>query len=374
MCAIKFSPLSLQVKVFVNVTDVNDKSPRFALPVDPFVITVDEFQPPGTLIAVLKAYDRDTGNNSLITYRLEDANFKIHSYLGTLSTKLELYHSQGTSRSFVVTATDSTHPYRSATANVVVMINKAAPPPRFPNSELAEYVQEDTDVGKSLVQLRSLAESRFTLKYWITDGNQDNQWCVDTTGHIRVNKPLDHEQKKSFHLKIKVDDGITSHIAPSVLFTVEDVNDNVPTFSANTYKFYVSENSPAFHTVAKVYAKDRDEGSNSEIKYSIVGVEDTRSIGKFEIDPTSGHLKTTGVLDREFMEQHVIMVEAEDAGKPSLSSLARLTVIVKDENDNSPVFATDLFRASVPVDAKVGSRIFSVIASDMDWGENRLLR
>ena len=108
MCAIKFSPLSLQVKVFVNVTDVNDKSPRFALPVDPFVITVDEFQPPGTLIAVLKAYDRDTGNNSLITYRLEDANFKIHSYLGTLSTKLELYHSQGTSRSFVVTATDST--------------------------------------------------------------------------------------------------------------------------------------------------------------------------------------------------------------------------------------------------------------------------
>ena len=123
-----------------------------------------------------------------------------------------------------------------------------------------------------------------------------------------------------------------------------------------------------------MYAKDRDEGSNSEIKYSIVGVEDTRSIGKFEIDPTSGHLKTTGVLDREFMEQHVIMVEAEDAGKPSLSSLARLTVIVKDENDNSPVFTTDLFRASVPVDAKVGSRIFSVIASDMDWGENRLLR
>ena len=358
----------------MDVTDVNDRTPRFALPVDPFVITVDEFQPPGTLIAVLKAYDRDTGNHSLITYRLEDANFKIHSYLGTITTKLELYHSQGASRSFVVTATDSTPPYRSARANVVVMINKATPPPRFPDSALAEYVLEDTHVGKSPLQLRSLAESRLTLKYWITDGNQDNQWCIDTTGHVRVNKPLDHEQKKSFHLKIKVDDGITTHIAPSVLFTVEDVNDDVPTFSANVYKFYVSENLPAYNTVAKMYAKDRDEGSNSEIKYSIVGVEDARSRGKFEIHPTSGQLTTTEVLDREFMEQHVIMVEAEDAGKPLLSSLVRLTVIVTDVNDNTPVFATELFRAGVPVDAKVGSRIFSVVASDMDWGENGLLR
>lgn len=360
--------------MIVNVTDVNDRSPRFALPVDPFVISLDEFQPPGTLVATVKAFDRDTGNHSLITYRLEDKNFKIHSYQGTVTTTIELYHSQGASRSFVVTATDSSPPYRSASANVVVMINKATPPPRFYDSEMAEYVPEDLRVGKSQVQLRSLTEVGATLKYWVTDGNQDNRWCIDTTGNIRVNKPLDRERKKSYLLKINVDHDLTTHMGPHVLFTVEDVNDNVPRFSSNTYKFYVPENLPAYHALAKMFAEDRDDGSNSEIKYSIVGVEDARSRGKFEILPTSGRLRTTEVLDREFMEQHVIIVRAEDEGKPPLSSLARVTVIVTDVNDNSPVFATDVFRAMVPVDAKVGSRIFAVVASDMDWGENGLVR
>lgn len=359
--------------MIVNVTDVNDNRPRFALPVDPLVTSVDEFQPPGTLVTVVKAFDKDTHNHSSITYRLEDDNFQIHSYLGTITTTTELYHSQGASRSFVVTATDSTPPYRSAKANVVVMINKATPRPRFPNEELAEYVTEDIHVGKSPLPLSPEPKSRVTLKYWITNGNEVNHWCIDTTGNIRVNKPLDHEQEDSYHLKINAADDRTTHVGPSVLFTVEDINDNTPTFSSSTYKFYVSENLPAFRTIGNMVAVDRDDGSNSRVKYSIVGVEDARSNGKFEILP-SGHLRTTQVLDRELMEQHVIVVRAKDDGKPSLSSVARVTVIVTDVNDNSPVFATDLYKARVPVDAKVGSRIFAAVASDMDWGENGLLR
>lgn len=119
---------------------------------------------------------------------------------------------------------------------------------------------------------------------------------------------------------------------------------------------------------------DHDDGSNSQIKYSIAGVEDARSNGKFEINPLSGLIKTTQELDREVMRQHLVIVRAEDHGKPPLSSVARVTVVVHDVNDNDPVFATDLFRAWIPVDAKVGSRVFAVVASDVDWGENGVLR
>ena len=134
--------------MIINVTDVNDNRPRFALPVDPFVISVDEFQPPGTLVTVVKAFDKDTGNHSSITYRLNDDNFQIHSVLGTITTRNELYHSQGASRSFMVTATDSTPPYWRATANVVVMVTRASPPPQFPSQEFAEFVPESIPVGK----------------------------------------------------------------------------------------------------------------------------------------------------------------------------------------------------------------------------------
>lgn len=134
--------------MIINVTDVNDNRPRFALPVDPFVTSVDEYQPPGTVVTVVKAFDKDTGEHSSITYRLNDDNFQIHSVLGTITTKSQLYHSQGASRSFVVTATDSTPPYWNATANVVVMVNRASPSPQFSSKEYAEYIPENTPVGK----------------------------------------------------------------------------------------------------------------------------------------------------------------------------------------------------------------------------------
>ena len=358
--------------MIVNVTDVNDNRPRFALPVDPLVISVDEFQPPGTLVAEVKAFDKDTGNHSSVTYTLNDRNFHIHSYQGTITTVYELYHSQGSSRTFVVTATESTSPRRSARANVVVMINKAAPPPRFTREEVAEYVSEDIPVGKSPIECA--AQSPVTLKYRIPSGNEAGQWCIDTTGKIRVNKPLDHEQQDSYHLKINVADELRTHVGPSVLLTLIDINDNVPTFSSSAYKFYVSENSPEYHTIALMSAMDGDKGSNGRVKYAIVGVEDARTSDKFRIS-ASGHLITTEVLlDRELMEKHVLVVRAEDDGKPSLSSVARVTVVVTDMNDNSPVFDTDRFTARVPVDAKVGSRIFGVVASDMDWAENSHLR
>ena len=358
--------------MIVNVTDVNDNRPRFALPVDPLVISVDEFQPPGTLVTVVKAFDKDTGNHSSVTYTLNDRNFHIHSYLGTITTESELYHSQGASRTFVVTATESTPPRRSAKANVVVMINKATPPPRFAREEVAEYVPEDIPVGNSPVECT--AQSRVTLKYWMPSGNEAGQWCIDITGKIRVNRPLDHEQRDSYHLKVNVEDELRTYVGPSVLLKLEDINDNVPAFSSSAYKFYVSENSLKYHTIALMSATDGDKGSNGRVKYTIVGVEDARTSDKFQIS-ASGHLMTTDVLlDRELMDKHVLVVRAQDDGKPSLSSLARVTVVVTDVNDNSPVFGTDLFRARVPVDAKVGFRIFAVVASDMDWAENGLLR
>ena len=228
--------------------------------------------------------------------------------------------------------------------------------------------------GKSLVHFIAQQDSRSTLKYWIVKGDSDNHWCIDTTAKIRVNKRLDHEQEDAYHLVITVEDGLRIYAGPSVQFNIEDINDNAPVFSSSSYKFYISENLPDDQMVGRVSAVDRDEGSNSLMKYSIVGVEDVRSDGKFAIDSKSGLLKTTQTLDREKMQQHVIIVRAEDHGKPPLSSVSRVTVVVSDVNDNEPVFAAELFSAWVQVDAKTGSRIFAVVASDMDWGENGVLR
>lgn len=225
-----------------------------------------------------------------------------------------------------------------------------------------------------MVHFNPQQNARSVLKYEFVSGNGGNLWCLDITGKIRVNRRLHNKQGTSHHLKITVHDGSRVYRRLTALFNVDDVNDNAPKFTSNSYKFYILENATEYHSVGTVSAIDYDEGSNSLVTYSIAGVEDARSVGKFEIDPDSGLLKTARVLDRETMHQHVITVRAEDHGNPRLSSLTRVTVVVLDVNDNDPVFATDIFSTWVPVDMKVGSSIFAVVAFDKDWGENGVLR
>ena len=359
--------------MIVNVTDVNDNRPRFALPVDPLVTSVNELQPPGTVVTVVKAYDKDSVNYDCIKYQLKNPDFIIDQHSGIITTQRELKRSQGASRSFVVTATDCTPPNFVAKANVVVMINRASDVLTFEATEVAKFIPENMHVGVSPLQLRPLQTPRATLRYFVSSGNKDDRWCIDTTGKLRTNRPIDYERESSYQLKVSFEHNSRSYVGPNVIFSVEDINDNAPTFDLNSYKFFVAENLPENHQIGKVKAEDPDGGSNSVVRYSIVSAEDALTKKRFDIDST-GVLWATHPLDREHMEQHVFIIRAIDGGKPSLSGVTQVTVIVTDENDNHPVFASDVIRASVPVDAKVGSRILALIASDADWGDNGRLR
>ena len=61
---------------------------------------------------------------------------------------------------------------------------------------------------------------------------------------------------------------------------VLDENDNVPDFDESTYIFEVEENTDFI--LFQVSASDRDEGSNRQVRYSIVdgNTEQTFFIGK----------------------------------------------------------------------------------------------
>lgn len=61
----------------------------------------------------------------------------------------------------------------------------------------------------------------------------------------------------------------------------------------------------------------------------------------FLIDPHSGAVTLTDVLDRETTSTYSVRVVASDGGPDPLSSTTTLTVLVSDNNDNPPVFTKD---------------------------------
>ncbi len=140
------------------------------------------------------------------------------------------------------------------------------------------------------------------------------------------------------------------------------VNLNTPIFLNGSYFALVSENQAKGFVILTVSANDSDQGRSGQISYSI----DEASIANFfMISQDSGEITVAadGVLDYESIpqKQFTFTVAATDNGIPTRNSEVTVTIAVKDENDNCPVFETLPGNYKIPVE---------ILANDDDHGDN----
>lgn len=160
-----------------------------------------------------------------------------------------------------------------------------------------------------------------------------------------------------------------NHFFFQVSVILQDVNDNAPVF-VSPATVIVMENLPLAMSVFTIKATDPDEGRNSYIEYSLRASDQTL----FEISSMNGVVKTKQSLDRERRDIYNIQVIAVDKGMPAQSSTMDLTIMVGDDNDNTPVFAPRKYNTTVSEDLKVGTLLLTLTASDLDTGLNSDLR
>ncbi len=198
--------------------------------------------------------------------------------------------------------------------------------------------------------------------------------------------------------------------------TVDDVNDNAPSFTQPQYVFSVLETQRRGTRVGAVTATDSDAGLNARVYYSVV----SGGQGMFHIDTTtgstrvcqikstvtfrakkqqrsrsftfrgyfslhvcviSGDLFVSGDLDRETKQHYVLNVSAIDGGLHQNSAFATVRITVLDENDNSPVFSKSHYKFQISENQPAGTVLSQgprnvaeqVFASDADEGHNAKL-
>lgn len=121
-----------------------------------------------------------------------------------------------------------------------------------------------------------------------------------------------------------------------VTIYVDDENDNPPIFEYPTYEGFITENSKQGTEVkmtVKIRAKDADIGQNAVFMYTFFG--EGREL--FVIDDDTGAVTFIGnKLDREEKNVYILKIVARDRG--GLSSDAKLTITIGDENDSIPKF------------------------------------
>jgi Cadherin domain. len=185
-------------------------------------------------------------------------------------------------------------------------------------------------------------------------------------GLITISKEMDRETRDNYIITLVAkDNGQLRQRSATIklTITVTDINDNAPVVETTTGR--VLENSPAKTQVTIIRASDKDIGKNKELVYTLESHRDL-----FALNENTGELVTRRPLDREEQSRYTLSIVVYDKGNPRLKGSADILVIIKDLDDNCPVFERDNYYARLEENSAFGTFVVTVKATDRDEGTN----
>ncbi|XP_029439320.1 protocadherin alpha-5-like [Rhinatrema bivittatum] len=235
---------------------------------------------------------------------------------------------------------------------------------RLPESHFPLEGAFDADVGINSLQMYGLSPN----EYFALDEQTNN--VKSKYAELVLKKQLDREHTPMHYLTLTAFDGGQPQLTGTVqlVITVQDVNDNSPTFDQSVYKISLFENAVNGTLVLKLNASDLDEGSNSDILYSFSNLVPLHTRSYFGIHSTSGEIRVKKELDFEDTTSYEIRVDAVDKGHYALAGHCKILVEILDINDNPPELTVNSLSRFVREDAVLGTVIglFSVSDKDSD--------
>ncbi|CAI9732426.1 putative protocadherin beta-18 [Octopus vulgaris] len=157
---------------------------------------------------------------------------------------------------------------------------------------------------------------------------------------------------------------------------IEDVNDNSPKFPNEEFHLKFDENDLIGTKYIIPNAIDNDVSiQNSRITYEIEDLNTPfKLIVSKELDGSDLlQLNLENVLDRETKSIYEIQLIARDNGSPQKKGVLRIKILVKDINDNKPLFSQKNYNITVNDTHQLNKPIAKLLATDLDEGENGLI-
>uniref|UniRef100_A0A8C5N569 Cadherin domain-containing protein n=1 Tax=Leptobrachium leishanense TaxID=445787 RepID=A0A8C5N569_9ANUR len=233
----------------------------------------------------------------------------------------------------------------------------------LPGTHFALENAQDADLGSNSIQSYNLSPNQhFKLGEKIT-----------TQGirfpELVLERSLDREKQGFYDLILTAfDGGETAKTGTALLKVfVQDINDNFPVFTLDTYWINLNENAPVGFLVCRLNATDKDEGANAEITYSFSHIP-VKAMKIFSLDSKSGEIKITGALDFEVTRNYEITVEAKDGG--GLVTHCTVLIQIVDVNDNAPEIIIKSLISPIPENSLPGTLIALINVNDQDSGRN----
>ncbi|XP_074179635.1 protocadherin-11 X-linked isoform X4 [Rhinolophus sinicus] len=249
------------------------------------------------------------------------------------------------------------------------VINISIPENSAINSRYALPAAIDPDIGINGVQNYQLIKGQNIFGLDIIETPEG-----DKMPQLIVQKELDREEKDTYVMKLKVEDGGFPQRSSTAILqvSVADINDNHPVFKENEIEVSIPENAPVGTSVTQLHATDADIGENAKIHFYFSNLVSNIAKRLFHLNTTTGLITIKEPLDREESPNHKLLVLASDGGL--MPARAIVIVNVTDINDNvpsidiryiiNPINGTVVLSENAPLNTKIA--LITVTDKDAD--------
>ncbi|XP_050595073.1 DE-cadherin isoform X1 [Bombus affinis] len=374
--------LAAETVVDIEVLDVNDNIPVFR---DLKKGRVLENEPPGVPVMQVRAIDADgTSAHNQVTYELDNFRdlFAIDKYTGNITTLTKFDREAEDTYNVKVIAMDNSPSalFKTGEHNKgqqvfrIEIADKNDNAPHFTQAVYtANSILENANINAPVTEVKANdLDTASPVTYSIIFGNTDDSFYIEnTTGKIRVKKPLDYEKITEYNLTVRAFDGVYNDTAQVKIF-IENVNDNPPVFEDFDKNPTIEEEKLVEGCITTVIAYDpdiKDRNADQHIAYFIVKEDQQPLIG---IDK-SGCMTLKKPLDRDgplgySMWTVIVMARDEDGSPTALRELVMVNITLIDINDNAPFL--DMPYPVVWGENKPPDKITELKARDWDSDEN----
>lgn len=379
-------------QISIRVLDTNDNSPVFDR--STYTVSLLENAALGTLVVRLNASDPDEGSNGEVLYSFSSYTpqkvrqlFSVDPHSGEVRVNGTLDYEEASSYEIYVQATDRGPVSMVGHCKVLVNIVDANDnTPEVVLTSLYSPVPEDAR-AETVVALMSVMDQDSGLNKQVSLGipldmpfklnSFKNSYTLVTQGK------LDRETASSYNITVTATDSGSPPLSSRKVIQVDisDINDNPPQFEGPAYSVYIPENNPLGVSLCTVKATDPDANENAYVSYSLLNgdIQGLPVTSYVSIKADNGNIYAVNSFDYEKLREFQIVVRAQDAGSPPLSSTVTVHMYVVDQNDHAPQILyptstnTTAAMEMIPRSASAGYLVTKVIAIDADSGQNAWL-
>ncbi|XP_051891479.1 protocadherin Fat 1a isoform X7 [Pristis pectinata] len=317
--------------VNINVTDINDNTPKFSH--DVYMAVISEDAPLGQLVVTVIADDSDGPSNNQIHYSIINGNqgspFTIDNTKGEIKVAQHLDREKISGYTLTVQASDNGTPSRFNTTMVNIDVADVNDnPPMFSQANYSVIIQENKPVGSSVLQLqvidRDSSHNGPPFTFTIMRGNEGNEFQINPQGLLLSLSQLDHKIKDAYLLQVQVTDNGRPPLSSSTFIKLKIIEESIYPPAILPLEIHITTvgDEYAGGVIGKIHATDQD--IYDTLRYSLAS-----DMGNsFAVSSTDGKMIAHKLLD---VGQYILNVTVTDG---RFTTAADVSVHVKQVTEN----------------------------------------